>query len=376
MFRNKKFGLILLTSLLMASLLLVSSPIHAAEPDEIVFMDDQSGANFQQWFQTLAIPAAEEVLGIKINYVVGKDAETFERMKAWKEGEGDFAVLFPKSTGKLLSEDIPLETLTPEKIPNMVKVDPVLMEATSGIPIDDKAVAYWYSTYALMYNSEFIQDPPKSWAEFYDRREDLKGKIGIVRPDAKSSSSWRQPYVFMNAFYDFSQPFDPEDPEFQAVWAKAKDFYTYATLPLASEPVNMFENFNAEDTWISLYAMDFALWSARMGTMPPTTKAAFLEEGVDTGGQEYFVVPANIPEEDKEAAYKLINYLLSDDQQIRLVSTMWQYNSTLINDKVPLIVWEQIPTADEAHAAQIPPEKVNAEAIEWVKEHGLELVPQ
>jgi putative spermidine/putrescine transport system substrate-binding protein len=376
MFRNKKFGLILLTSLLMASLLLVSFPVHAEEPVEIVFMDDQSGANFQQWFQTLAIPAAEEVLGIKINYVVGKDAETFERMKAWKEGEGDIAVLFPKSTGKLLSEDIPLETLTPEKIPNMVKVDPVLMEATSGIPIDDKAVAYWYSTYALMYNSEFIQDPPKSWAEFYDRREDLKGKIGIVRPDAKSSSSWRQPYVFMNAFYDFSKPFDPEDPEFQAVWEKAKDFYTYATLPLASEPVNMFENFNAEDTWISLYAMDFALWSARMGTMPPTTKAAFLEEGVDTGGQEYFVVPANISEEDKEAAYKLINYLLSDDQQIRLVSTMWQYNSTLINDKVPLIVWEQIPTADEAHAAQIPPEKVNAEAIEWVKEHGLELVPQ
>ena len=376
MFRNKKFGLILLTSLLMASLLLVGFPIHAAEPDEIVFMDDQSGANFQQWFQTLALPAAEEVLGFKIRYMVGSDAETFERMKAWKEGEGDFAVLFPKSTGKLLSEDIPLETLTPEKIPNMVKVDPVLMESSSGIPIDDKAVAYWYSTYALMYNSEFIQDPPKSWAEFYDMREEWKGKIGIVRPDAKSSSSWRQPYVFMNAFYDFSKPFDPEDPDFQAAWAKAKDFYTYATLPLASEPVNMFENFNADDTWISLYAMDFALWSARMGTMPPTTKAAFLEEGVDTGGQEYFVVPANIPEGDKEAAYKLINYLLSDDAQIRLVSTMWQYNSTLINDKVPLIVWEQIPTPEEAHAAQIPPEKVNAEAIEWVKEHGLELVPQ
>jgi len=180
----------------------------------------------------------------------------------------------------------------------------------------------------------------------------------------------------LNAFYDFSQPFDPEDAAFQEAWAKLKDFYTYATLPLAAEPVNMFENFNADDTWISLYAMDFALWSARMGTMPPTTKAVFLEEGVDTGGQEYFVVPANIPEADKAAAYALINYLLSDDQQVRLVSTMWQYNSTLINDKVPAIVWEQIPTAEAAHAAQIPPERVNAEAIEWIKEHGLELVPQ
>ena len=371
----------LLTALLMLSLLVVSFPVSAAEPavepsKEIVFMDDQSGANFQQWFQTIALPAAEEVLGIKIKYVVGKDAETFERMKAWKEGEGDFAVLFPKSTGKLLSEGISLETLTPDKIPNMTKIDPVLQVASGGIPIDNMAVAYWYSTYALIYNSAFIPEPPKSWSEFYDRREEWKGKIGFIRPDAKSSAAWRQPYVCLNAFYDFSASFDPADPAFQEAWAKLQDFYAYATLPLAAEPVNMFENFNADDTWISLYAMDFSLWSARMGTMPPTTKAAFLEEGVDTGGQEYFVVPANIPEADKAAAYQVINYLLSDDQQARLVSTMWQYNSTLINDKIPAIVWEQIPTAEAAHAAQIPPERVNAEAIEWIKEHGLELVPQ
>ena len=381
MYSQNRSQLLLLTALLMLSLVVVSFPVSAAEPavepsKEIVFMDDQSGANFQQWFQTIALPAAEEVLGIKIKYVVGKDAETFERMKAWKEGEGDFAVLFPKSTGKLLSEGIPLETLTPDKVPNMTKIDPVLQVSSGGIPIDNKAVAYWYSTYALIYNSAFVPEPPKSWQEFYDRREEWKGKIGFIRPDAKSSASWRQPYVCLNAFYDFSQPFDPEDVAFQEAWAKLKDFYTYATLPLAAEPVNMFENFNADDTWLSLYAMDFALWSARMGTMPPTTKATFLEEGVDTGGQEYFVVPANIPEADKAAAYALINYLLSDDQQVRLVSTMWQYNSTLINDKVPAIVWEQIPTAEAAHAAQIPPERVNAEAIEWIKEHGLELVPQ
>jgi putative spermidine/putrescine transport system substrate-binding protein len=344
-------------------------------PEEIVFMDDQSGANFQQWFQSFALPSAEEALGFKINYVVGKDAETFERMKAWKPGEGDFAVLFPKSMAKLLMEEIPLETLTPEKVPNMAKIDPVLMESKDGVPVNNKGAAYWYTTYALIYNSEYIKDPPKSWKEFYDRREEWKGHIGIVRPDAKSSSSWRQPYLFLNAFYDFSGDFNPDDPAFQEAWAKAADFYTYATLPLAAEPTNMFENVNAGDTWISVYAMDYSLWSARQGTMPPTVKAAFLEEGTGTGGQEFFVVPANIPEGHKQAAYKLINYLLSDDQQIRLVSTMWQYNSTMINDKVPAIVWEQIPTLEEARAGQVPADQVNADAIEWVKEHGLEPVP-
>ena len=37
-----------------------------AAPKEIVFQDTQSGANFQQWFQTIALPAAEEFLGVKI----------------------------------------------------------------------------------------------------------------------------------------------------------------------------------------------------------------------------------------------------------------------------------------------------------------------
>ena len=55
---------------------------------------------------------------------------------------------------------------------------------------------------------------------------------------------------------------------------------------------------------------------------------------------------------------------------------MWQYNSTMINDKIPPIVWEQIPTLEEAQAGQVPADQVNAEAIEWVKEHGLELVPE
>jgi putative spermidine/putrescine transport system substrate-binding protein len=347
-------------------------------PAEIVFMDDQSGANFQQWFQTIALPSAEEALGFKVKYVVGKDAETFERMKAWKEGEGDFAVLFPKSLAKLIGEKIALETLTPEKIPNMAKVQPNLQIKTEGVDINNLGVAYWDTTYALIYDSSKVKEPPKSWAEFYDRRAEFKGHIGMIRPDAKSSAGWRQPYAFLNAFYDFSKtPFDPKDPDFVKAWAKLKDFYTYATLPLAAEPSpNLFENINAGDTWISLYAMDYSLWSAHQGTLPPTIKAAFLKEGVDTPSSAYLVVPTNITEGQKQAAYKLINYLLSDDQQVRLVSTMWQYPSTQVKDKVPGIVWENIPTSDVAHASSIPVEKTNKDAIDYVKKNALELIPK
>jgi putative spermidine/putrescine transport system substrate-binding protein len=348
----------------------------AALPEKIVFMDDQSGANFQQWFQTIALPEAEKALGFKIEYVVGKDAETFEKMKAWKEGEGDFAVLFPKSLAALIKAEIPVEDLSPEKIPNMAKILPALQESTEGVPVANKGAAYWFSTYALIWDSSYVKQPPASWAEFYDRRAEWKGHIGIVRPDAKSSAGWRQPFAFLNAFYDFSKTFDANDPAFQAAWAKLKDFYTYSTLPLAAEPTNMFENVNAGDTWISVYAMDYSLWSARQGTMPPTIKAGFLKEGIDAGGQAYLAVPAGIPEADKLAAYQLVNFLLSDDMQVRLVSTMWQYESTAVEDKVAPIVWEMIPKPEVAQAAKIPPARVNADAITWIKEHGLELVPQ
>ncbi len=354
---------------------ITATPEPAVEmPSEIVFMDDASGANFQQWFQTIALPSAEQALGFKIQYIVGRDAETFEKMKAWEAGKGDFAVLFVGSTSALLKSGIPLEDLTPDKIPNMAKIDPSLMISADGVPLNNKAVAYWFSTYALIYDSAYVADPPTSWAEFYDRRAEFKGKIGIVRPDAKSSAAYRQPYTFLNAFYDFTKPFDPNDPAFQEAWAKLKDFYTYATLPLAAEPVNMFENFNAGDSIITYYAMDYALWSARQGTMPPTTKAAFPEEGC-MAGSFYMVVPSNIPEGNKLAAYKLLNYLLSDDQQVRLVSTMWQYPSTQVLEQVPGIVWEQIPQPEVAKAAAMPLDHFNADAIEWVKEHGLELVP-
>jgi putative spermidine/putrescine transport system substrate-binding protein len=357
--------------------LAVAAAASFAAPKEIVFMDSQSGANFQEWWQTIALPAAEDALDVKIKYVVGSDSEIIERMKAWKAGQGDIAVLFPKSMSLFIkTPQIQLESITTDKVPNLKKVDPSLQIATDGVPVQNKGAAYWWSTYALIYNSQYVKNPPKTWQEFYDRRAEWKGHIGFIRPDAKSSGGWRQPFAFLNAFADFSKKFDPNAADFQAAWAKLKDFYTYCTLPLAAEPTNAFENFNAGDTWITVYAMDYSLWSARQGTMPPTTKATFLQPGIDAGGQAYLAIPAGIPADTKLLAYKLVNYLLSDDQQVRLVSTMFQYNSTMITNKVPKIVWEQIPTMDVAKAAAIPPERVNNDVITYIKKTAVNIIPK
>jgi putative spermidine/putrescine transport system substrate-binding protein len=368
--------------------IVVATPEPVPErPTAITLIDTNSGANFQWYWQQQVIPAIEEQMGVTVDYVVSNEAEVIERMKAWEPGQGDAHLLFvkPETIPKALGEGIELETLYPDKvdvIPNIEKCPKAYLETVLGTAIDGKGALYWRSQYALIYNSKYIEDPPTSWKEFYDRRAEWKGHIGIVRPDAKSGSSYRIPYSFLNAFVAMTDqegnaiPLDAlqANEAWQDAWAKLKDFYTYAKQPLPAEPPNMFEDFNAGDTWISFYAMDYALWSRHQGTMPPTIKSSFLAEGMAAGSDGYLIVPVGIPEEYKPVVYDVVNFLLSDDQQIRLITTMWQYTGTDIWDKIPGVVWDTIPAWEDMEPARL--RIANNEVKEYIKEFGVdELVP-
>lgn len=356
-------------------------------PTEITVVDTNSGANFQWYWQNQVVPAIQEQLGIKVNYIVSKESELLERMKAWQPGQGDVHLLFvkPETIPNAIDAGIGLEVLYPDQvdvIPNIEKCPKDYLQTVLGVDVGGRGALYWRSQYALIYNSKFIDDPPESWQEWYDRREEWKGHIGIVRPDAKSGSSYRIPYSFLNAFVQMTDaegkaiPMEQlqQSAEWQDAWARLQDFYTYAKQPLPAEPPNMFEDFNAEDTWIAFYAMDFALWSRHQGTMPPTVKAGFLSEGMAAGSDGYLVVPTDIPEEYKPVVYDVINFLLSDDQQIRLITTMWQYTGTDIWDKIPGVVWDTIPPWSEMEQSRL--RISNSDVKNYIKEHGVEeLIP-
>ncbi len=359
--------------------LAVSRPAQAAAPTELVIADSQSGANFQAYWQKYVVPAVKQTLGVNLKYLVTSDAEQIQKSKAWQPGQGDIHILFPKSIATWVTSGVPLETLTPTNVPNSAKINPRFLKSDEGVDLQGKGVLYWRTSYALIYNSQYVKNPPKSWKEFYNRRNEFKGHIGLIRADAKSSSGWRQRLTFLHGFLGekMTQPIAQleNDPAFKDAWNKLKDFTTYAKLPLPAEPPNMFEDFNAGDTWLGLYAQDYSLWSARQGTMPPTIKAVYPEEGADEIGTAYLAVPSNIPPEAKETAFKVINYLLSDDQQIRLISTMWQYPGTEITDQVPQIVWEVVPKLDVLAKTAIPRERIRKDMIDYIKSHAKELIP-
>ncbi len=351
----------------------------AATPAELVLGDSQSGANFQAYWQKYVIPAVRQALGVNLKYLVTSDAEQIQKAKAWKPGQGDVHILFPKSIASWVTSGVPLETLNPATVPNLAHIDPQYLKADEGVDLQSKAALYWRTSYALIYNTQFVKSPPRSWKEFYDRRAEFKGHIGMVRPDAKSSSAWRQRYVFLHAFLKdkLTRPMAELEkaPAWADAWNKLKDFTRYAKLPLPAEPPNLFEDFNAGETWIALYAQDYALWSARQGTMPPTIKAVYPEEGADEVGTAYLAVPANIPPAAKATALRVVNYLLSDDQQIRLLSTMWQYPGTEITDQAPPIVWEIVPKLDVLTRTAIPRERIRKDIIDHIKRNAKELIP-
>ena len=354
-------------------------PAQAGAPTELVLVDSQSGANFQAYWQKYVIPAVKQSLGVNLKYLVSSDAEQIQKVKAWKPGQGDAHILFPKSIASWVKSGVPLETLNTSNIPNSAKIDPQYLKTDEGVELQSKAVLYWRTSYALIYNSQYIKTPPKSWKEFYGRRAEFKNHIGLIRPDAKSSAAWRQRFTFLHGFLreKMAMPMAQleKDPAFQDAWNKLKDFTKYAKAPLPAEPPNLFEDFNAGETWIALYAQDYSLWSARQGTMPPTIKAVYPEEGADEIGTGYLAVFDNIPPEYKEVALKVVNYLLSDDQQIRLLTTMWQYPGTDIADQAPAIVWEMVPKLDVLTKTAIPRERIRKDIIDYIKGHAKELLP-
>lgn len=359
------------------------TPVPPA-PTEITLIDTNSGSNFQWYWQNLVVPAIQDQLGIKVNYVPGKIAEVTEKMKAWEAGKGDVHLLFvkPDDIASIVKQSIPLVKVWPDQkdaIPNLAKCPEDYLKIAQGVDIQGTGALYWRSQYMLIYNTEYVKNPPKSWKEFYERRAEWKGHIGWVRPDSKSSSGRGLPYAFLNAFAPLTDASGKAIPladlqknaAFTDAVAKLTDFMKYCKVAAEPSP-NLFEDFNAGDSWITVYAMDYSLWSVSQGTMPPTVAAASLSDGLPAGADGYLAIPANIPEAYKPVVMKVINYLLSDDQQIRLISTMWQYTGTQIDDKIPDVVWRKIPKWSEVEKFRV--RQTNKEVTDWIKGDGAKII--
>lgn len=345
-----------------------------SKENKIVLIDTASGANFQMFFKKDVIPKIEKELDIQVEYVVSSEPEVRQRLKSWgdkKDGDMHLVFLKPQGFKNMKKSGIPLTKITDKSVPNMSKIDPKYRNITQGINLQGQAATFWQCADGLLYNSEKVPNPPKSWKELYERREEFKGHIGLMRPDSKSAGGREFIYTFLNVnSVDFNKPFDQlkETKEWKDALAKFEDFSKYCYKPLASEPPVLFQQFKSGEVWLTEYAIDYTLWSRDKGLLPQTVKATFFEDGNTEGGSALFVIPDKISEEKKKLSSKVLNYLLSDEIQIELVTKMWQYPGTNIEDKIPQEVWKNIPEWKDAEKHQL--KITNNKAMDYIKENG------
>ena len=86
----------------------------------------------------------------------------------------------------------------------------------------------------------------------------------------------------------------------------------------------------------------------------------------------YLAVPAVDTPQQKADAYKVIDVLLSDEVQLHMLETMYQYPGTDAWKKAPAKVWEKIAPVDTAQARGIT--MTNLEAITFIQKHGMEYI--
>lgn len=356
------------------------APTRARAATTIALVDTVSGANFQAYWKTYLVPTIKEKTGIDIKYTVGSGPPLQLQMQSWRDGEPGFSLMFLKDLdlANMVRSGTKFEPLYPareKEIPNQKLIPKEYNEIDSGVALNGAGLLFWRAQFGFIHNTSFVKSPPKTWKEWFDRRAEFKGHIGMVRTDAGSGGGRAFMYAFLASNgVDFKKPFTDiqNSPEWKQGLERFTEFSRSFAQPIASEPPVMFHQFQTEQVWMTSYAQDYSLWSAEQGQLPPTTRSTPLDVNIIGSSNAYLSVPAVDSPEQKADAYKVINLLLSDELQLHLLEAMYQYPGTDVWKKAPAKVWEKIAPVDVAQARGIT--MTNLEAITFIQKHGMEYV--
>lgn len=378
--KQRLIGTLAAAGLLATPLAAGSGVSLAASQPTVTVVDTVSGPNFQAFWKTVLIPEIKKDLGINVNYTVGSGPEIQLQMKAWKQGQPVFSLLFLKGLDmtNMIQSGNKLTTIYPDfkTIPNE-RMEPVsFLKEDNGVPVDGKGVLFWRAQFDLVYNAQKIKHPPHTWQQFYADRQQYCGHIGMIRTDAGSGGGRAFMYSFLQAFgVDFNQPFSKL--ETSAAWksatAKFKTFSKCFAQPAASSPPVMFHQFSTGQVWLTDYAQDYSLWSAKQGQLPEYTKAAPLNENVVGSSNAWLVVPSVDTAAQKATDKRLINFLISPHVQLQMLETMYEYPGTSAWTKAPAWVWKKIPPVNVAEGKS-GIRMTNLPAITYIEKNGMNYV--
>ena len=160
-------------------------------------------------------------------------------------------------------------------------------------------------------------------------------------------------------------------PEYKNAIETFKTFSQSFYKPPFNAPPLMFQQYATGNVWIGELPIDFALWSRDQGLLPETVQATFFPTPL-VNGACWTTVPANISEDQQQASFALINWLLSVETQSRMLTDMHQYPAISAWDQMPSDAFDDIPTWEEIAPIRKP--LVNNDLFNWIKENGADLL--
>ncbi|WAH36315.1 extracellular solute-binding protein [Alicyclobacillus dauci] len=306
--------------------------------------------NVQQLWDKTIIPQFEaKYPGIKVKDVFlqhgnGDQQEMAKLQAATKTGKQSVDVdLFEGDPGTVQQGQAAgvWQKVTTSDIPNLANVQSGLLTPVNGF-----AVPYRASSVVLAYNSKEVPTPPKTFDDLIQWIKAHPGKFAYNDPSTGGSG---QSFV-ISSIYKYMSPSvlgSSYDPSLESKWSQGlnmlktlgPDMYQNGVYPKGNQgTLDLLAN---GDIAMAPAWSDQALSELASGQLPSNIKITQITPGF-TGGGTYVLVPKLSAH--KDAAYKFLNFLLSNNVQSEIVTKMNGY---------PAIQWNQLPADQQSKFASI-----------------------
>jgi len=304
------------------------------------------GGVYEETHQRLVIKPFEEANNVRVEVVTLYSADTLAQLRAQKDAPQFDVVHFSGGQEIVAAREGLLDPITPAELTNYDDLYPFAVEGIEqGI-----GPAYVVVANGLIYNSEKVETPPKTWAEF------LAGGYGeeVTLTDL-SNTYGLQALLMMNQVAGGT--LENIQPGLDA----ARKLLDEGAQIVASAP-EIQQAFAQGATAIAPYAQEYA-YTLRAAGMP----VGFIAP-TDGAPVSYFTISAVSGRPNSELAKKFIDFSLSAEVQAGWAEAM-RYSptnkaATLADDVAGDVIYGEEAVSQ---TVRFDPEVVNANRPEWVE---------
>jgi spermidine/putrescine-binding protein len=329
----------MLACLLAAAGLAAGAGLAVAQSDELVVV--LPGGTLEKVLRRSWVEPFEKKTHAKATVVTGLTMENLAKLRAQKGNPQIDVVIFDPPGAIPAANEGLLEKLDPARIPNLRDQYPFEIQKHGFFATD------WLSNQVLAYNTKYVKEPPKSWADLW--KPEYKGKV--ILPDISTSHG----VFFVSIVSKMETGNDLYNTD--AAFAKLKTLRPNV-LTLWTSHDQVAQLLNSGEAWLAPWTSDRALsqvaakapigltvpregaiyFTSHIGIAKGTKRKALAEKYVDnaisveaqlTNAREAFLGPAN---SKVKLTGELAENLAYGDNLKKLVAPDWNKIDQLRNE--------------------------------------------